>query len=89
VVGLALLVGINPCILLMPVLLAGIPLGRAAVALVVMAYAIPSFFLMVGLSVLGVRVAWRIRLPGAARYAEAASGLLIAALGTVLLIWHE
>jgi hypothetical protein len=89
VVGLAVVVGINPCILLMPVLLAGVPQGTTAVALAALAYAAPAVLLMVGLSVLGVRVAWRIRLPGAARYAEAASGLLIALLGAALWIWHD
>jgi hypothetical protein len=89
VVGLAVVVGINPCVLLMPVLLAGVPQGRTAVALAALAYAVPAVLLMVGLSVVGVRVAWRIRLPGAARYAEAASGLLIALLGAALWIWHD
>jgi hypothetical protein len=81
--GLAVIVGVNPCVLLLPLMLASIPRGPGTVALVAAAYTLPAVMLMVGLSVLGVRVGWRIRLPGAARYAELGSGLLIALLGAV------
>jgi putative Mn2+ efflux pump MntP len=84
--GLAVVVGINPCVLVLPILLASIPRGGTTLALVAAAYAIPAAFLMVALSVLGVRVGWRIRLPGVARYAELTSGLLIALLGVALWI---
>jgi hypothetical protein len=40
---------------------------------------------MVGLSVAGVAGAMRFAIPGAARYMEAASGLVIAAAGLLLL----
>jgi hypothetical protein len=85
VVGLSLIVGLNPCILVLPILLAAAPRGAGAVGLVAAAYGLPTILLMVGLPVLGVAVGWRVRLPGLARYAEPGSGLLIALLG--LLFW--
>jgi ABC-type nickel/cobalt efflux system permease component RcnA len=84
-VGLAVIVGLNPCVLVLPVMLASVPQGALTVGLVAAAYALPAMLLMVGFSVLGVLVPWSIRLPGAARYAELASGLAIALLG--LAVW--
>jgi ABC-type nickel/cobalt efflux system permease component RcnA len=80
-VSLAVIVGINPCVLVLPVMLASVPRGPGTVALVAAAYALPATALMVGLSVIGVLARWPVRLPGAARYAEMASGLVIALLG--------
>jgi nickel/cobalt exporter len=84
-IGLAVIVGLNPCVLVLPIMLAGVSRGPTTVALVAMAYALPSALLMVGLSVIGVTVGWRVRLPGVARYAELGSGVLIALLG--VLFW--
>lgn len=82
--GLAAIIGLNPCVLIFPIILASAGQGAEAVALVAIAYSVPTAILMVGLAVIGVRVGWRIRLGGAARYAEMGSGLLIAGLGGVL-----
>jgi len=82
--GLALVIGMNPCVLLVPLALVAQSRATAALGWIVLAYALPTVLLMVGLSVLGVAWGRRIRLPGAARQMEAASGLLIAALGLVL-----
>jgi hypothetical protein len=86
--GLAVIVGVNPCVLLLPIMVVSIPRGPGTVALVAAAYTLPAVGLMVGLSVLGVRVGWRIRLPVAARYAELGSGLLIALLGLAFWVLH-
>jgi ABC-type nickel/cobalt efflux system permease component RcnA len=80
-VALALIIGLNPCVLMLPVLLASVQRGASMVALTSLAYAVPTILLMVGLSVLGVRTAWRVRLPWVARRAESISGLVVAALG--------
>lgn len=87
--GLALVVGINPCVLLLPLMVASIPRGVGSVALVAAAYTLPAVLLMVGLSVLGVRVGWRVRLPGVARHAESLSGLLIALMGVIFWFVHS
>jgi ABC-type nickel/cobalt efflux system permease component RcnA len=83
---LALIIGANPCVLLLPLLLSAAERGSAALAMVTLAYAVPTVALMVGLSSLGVARGRRVRLPGVARHMEMASGLLIAALGIVLLL---
>ena len=80
-VWLALIVGINPCVLILPVMLAAAGQGVGTVWRVSLAYGIPTLVLTVGMSTLGVAWSGRIRLPGAARYMEMASGLLIALLG--------
>ncbi len=81
---LVLLVGVNPCVLLIPLVLAGAGRGSGAVGLVVLAYGLPTVLLMTALSGLGVAWSRRIRLPVAARHMEPASGILIALLGAVL-----
>jgi ABC-type nickel/cobalt efflux system permease component RcnA len=86
--GLALIVGANPCVLLLPLMLAAAARGGGATTLVLVAYALPTIGLMVGLSVLGVSGGRSVRLPGAAKYTEAASGLMIAGLGLVFLWLH-
>lgn len=83
---LALIIGINPCVVMLPLMLSSATRGPRMLGLVVLAYGLPTLVLMVGLSVLGVRGARRIRVPGAARRAELISGLLVAALGLVYLL---
>jgi len=79
--GLAAIVGLNPCVVVLPLIVAAAPGGAGGVSLVVLAYALPTTALTVGLSMLGVRLGHAIRLPAAARHAEAASGVLIALVG--------
>jgi len=81
--ALAVVVGLNPCVLVLPILLASVPRGMKTMGLVILAYSLPAVALMVGLSVLGVRLGWKIKLPWLARNAEPASGLLIAVLGVI------
>ncbi len=83
---LALIIGANPCVLVLPIMLAAVPGGAAAVGLVALFYSLPTILLMVGLAAVGVAGARRIRLPGAARHMEAASGILIAGVGVALLV---
>ena len=87
-VSLAVLIGLNPCVLIVPVALSAAALGPGAIVGVLAAYGIPALILMVVLAALGVRLSGRIRIPGAARHMEMASGLLIAILGAVLWLVH-
>jgi ABC-type nickel/cobalt efflux system permease component RcnA len=80
---LALIVGLNPCVLVLPIILAAAQRGAKVIALVATAYSATTIALMVGLSMAGVAGARRFEPPGAARYMEALSGLLIAAVGVV------
>jgi ABC-type nickel/cobalt efflux system permease component RcnA len=88
-VGLALIVGLNPCVVILPVLLASASRGWPVVGLVAVAYGVPTLLLMVVLSALGVRGAQRIRLPWPARYMELASGLALSVLGILFWIFHD
>ena len=85
---LVLAIGANPCVLLIPLVLVAENRATPAVGWVILAYALPTVLLMVGLSVLGVLWGRRIRLPGAVRHMEAASGLIIAALGLALWLFE-
>ena len=81
---LAFIIGANPCLLLMPLLVETAPQGPGPILLVTLSYSVPTILLMVGLSALGVSGTIKIQLPVAARHMEAASGLLVAILGIVL-----
>lgn len=83
-VGLAVLIGLNPCVLIIPVALSAASLGPVAVLGVFAAYGLPTLSLMVLLAAFGVKLSGVIRIPGAARHMEMASGLLIAVLGGIL-----
>jgi ABC-type nickel/cobalt efflux system permease component RcnA len=87
-VGLAVLVGANPCVLVLPLLLTTASRGPAAISLVALAYAVPTVLLMVGLSTLGVATNRRIPFPWPARYAEMGSGLLVAGLGLIYFLFE-
>lgn len=88
-VPLALVVGLNPCVLVLPIMVATAERGAATVAAVTLAYSVTTVMLMVGLSVAGVAGARRLPVPAVARHMEAASGVLIALVGAaVLLLEH-
>ena len=80
-VYLAVIVGVNPCVLVLPIVLAAAEHGARVLSLVAVAYSATTIALMVGLSVAGVAGIRRFEPPGAARYMEMTSGLLIAAVG--------
>jgi len=81
---LAAIIGLNPCILVLPIFLATAEKGPWVVAAVAAAYTLTTVALMVGLSVAGMAGARSLRLGAAARYLESASGILIALLGALL-----
>ncbi len=83
---LAVIVGANPCVLILPLLLAALDRGPEAIVAVSLSYSVTTTALMVALSVVGVAGTRMLRVPGIARYMEAASGMLIALLGAALLL---
>src|SRR5262249_54017459 len=83
--AVALMRGLQACVLVLPVMLAAADGGFSSVALVTSAYAATTIALMVGLSVAGVAGARRLPVPPAARHMETASGLVIAAVGLLVL----
>lgn len=82
--SLALIVGINPCVLILPLLFAAANDGPSVVLATAAAYSATTVLLMVALSVAGVAGLRFVRIPAIARHMEAASGLLIALLGVVV-----
>jgi ABC-type nickel/cobalt efflux system permease component RcnA len=85
-IALALIVGLNPCVLLLPIMMATAEQGAGAIALVTLAYSVTTIALMVGLSVAGVAGTRRLPVPAVARHMETASGILIALCGAVFLL---
>jgi nickel/cobalt exporter len=84
--ALAVIVGLNPCVLVLPIMVATARSGPGALALVTAAYSVTTIALMVGLSVAGVAGVRRLPFPAVARHMETASGLLIAVCGLVFLL---
>jgi ABC-type nickel/cobalt efflux system permease component RcnA len=84
--ALAMIVGMNPCVLLLPIMVATAEEGAGAMAAVTAAYSITTIALMVGLSVAGVAGTRRLPVPPVARHMEMASGILIALCGAVFLL---
>ena len=85
-VPLAVIVGLNPCVLVLPIMVATAEQGPGAVALVTLAYSVTTIALMVGLSIAGVTGTRRLPVPAIARHMETASGILIAVCGVVFLL---
>ena len=85
-IPLALVVGLNPCVLFLPIMVATVSEGARALAAVTLAYGATTILLMVGLSVAGLAGARRLPVPAAAKHMEAASGVLIALVGLVVLL---
>jgi ABC-type nickel/cobalt efflux system permease component RcnA len=85
-IALALIIGLNPCVLLLPIMVATAEQGAGAIALVTSAYSVTTIALMVGLSVAGVAGTRRLPVPAVARHMETASGILIALCGAVFLL---
>jgi ABC-type nickel/cobalt efflux system permease component RcnA len=83
---LAFIVGVNPCVLILPIIMTTAGQGPGAVAMVCFAYAVPSVILMVGRSTTGVAGGRKFKLPLAARHMELISGMLIAVLGLLVLV---
>ncbi len=82
-VALAVVVGLNPCVLLLPLFLAAAEFGGSHLLAVGIAYTAATLPVVAGLSAAGVRLARRVRLPGSARHLETASGLAVAGLGVL------
>ena len=85
--ALAAIVGANPCVLLLPLVLSAAGRGASAIWLVLLAYGLPTVLLMVSLSVLGVSRGLP-RVPWLARRMELMSGLLLVGLGLLFLWLH-
>ena len=87
--ALAVVVGLNPCVLAIPLVLATVAEGPWSLLAVGISFALTSVVVLVAASLLGYQGMKRINLPFLNRYGEVISGLLIAALGLIMLILHR
>jgi ABC-type nickel/cobalt efflux system permease component RcnA len=82
---LAVIIGLNPCVLVVPLLLKSVEYGRMAVVVTAVSYSVSVIVLMVGLTLFGVAGGKRLEMPFLRRHGEVASGLLIAMVGVVFM----
>lgn len=87
-VTLAAVVGLNPCVLAIPLMFATIAEGIWSILAVGTSFAITSIVVLVSASMLGYQGMRRLDLAFLDRYGEVVSGLLIAVLG-LLMVWLE
>jgi nickel/cobalt exporter len=82
--ALFLLYSADPCVALIPILFAAVPLGVLRTTGIVCAYEVATIGTMVALVVPGCAAVTRIRLPWAERYGDAAAGAVIASVGALV-----
>lgn len=84
--ALALIVGFNPCILLLPTVYGAARISRFALAAVAASFALTTVVTMVSATLLGLRGTTRLTSAFLTRYGEALSGGLIALTGVVVML---
>jgi nickel/cobalt exporter len=82
--ALLLVYSADPCVALIPILFAAVPLGLARTAFIVGVYELATIGTMVGLVVPACAAVARVRLPWAARYGDAVAGAVIASVGVLV-----
>lgn len=83
---LAAVVGLNPCVLAIPLMMATVADGIGSLLAVGASFAVTSIVVLVSASLLGYQGMQRLNLDFLNRYGEVVSGALIAALGLVMLL---
>jgi len=84
-VTLAVIVGLNPCVLAIPLMVGTIADGGWSIFWVGTSFAVTSIAVLVAATIVGYRGVHRLRLGFLDRYGEVLSGLLIAAVGALLI----
>jgi hypothetical protein len=84
--ALALIVGFNPCILVIPTFYGAARIGARALAAVAAAFAVTTVLTMAVVTLLGLRGTARLTSPFLTRYGEAVSGGLVALTGLVVML---
>jgi putative Mn2+ efflux pump MntP len=83
---LAAVVGLNPCVLAIPLMMATVADGLWSLLAVASSFAVTSIVVLVSASLLGYQGMRRLNLDFLNRYGEVVSGLLIAALGLLIVV---
>jgi ABC-type nickel/cobalt efflux system permease component RcnA len=84
--ALAAVVGLNPCVLAIPLVFATIAEDRWALVGVSIAFAVTSTVVLVGASILGYKGLQRFRFPFLNKYGEVISGLLLTVVGLLMIL---
>lgn len=82
--ALLLVYSADPCVALMPILFAAVPLGPGRTAMIVGAYELATIGTMIALVVPATAAVTRVRLPWAERYGEAVAGSVIVSVGVLV-----
>jgi nickel/cobalt transporter (NicO) family protein len=83
---LAAVVGLNPCVLAIPLMMATVADGIGSLLAVGASFAVTSILVLVSASLLGYQGMRRLNLDFLNRYGEVVSGLLIAGLGLLIVL---
>ena len=83
--ALVAVIGISPCALLVPVLLTAYAEGPVATAMAALGFAVCTILTMLAVALSANHGMRRIELPWFARYGDLASGILIAAIGLLVM----
>jgi hypothetical protein len=82
--ALLLVYSADPCVALMPILFAAVPLGLGRTVMIVAAYELATIGTMIALVVPATAAVTRVRLPWTERYGEALAGSVIVSVGVVV-----
>ena len=85
-IALAVIVGFNPCVLVIPYIYLAGTMGTGALVLVASAFALTTGSCLVGVTLLGLKGTARFESPFLMRYGEFVSGCLIALTGLVVML---
>jgi ABC-type nickel/cobalt efflux system permease component RcnA len=85
---LALIIGLNPCVLIFPIMFSSVPHGLLVTSSVALIYFLATSFTMVGLTILGLKWTKKIKIRFLSKYGEILSGLLIFLIGIVFLFFN-
>jgi hypothetical protein len=86
--ALVVLIGISPCAVLAPILFVASTVGRAAVLTAALGFALCTIGTMIAVTLAALRSIRRLDLPFLSRYGDLISGVLLAAVGVVLMVLH-
>ena len=83
--GLELIMGLNPCIVALPVISATVAQGFIVMLLASAAFALTTILLLVGLTSLGLLTSYKLKLKFLEKYGEVLSGIILSLTGVAFL----
>ena len=83
--SLALVMGLNPCVVALPVISATVAKGFVVMLLVSAAFALTTILLLVGLTSLGLLTSYKLKLKFLEKYGEVLSGIILSITGVAFL----